>query len=226
MDTLIAEDLLLLLLDDEKGTPRASSYLSTALGGAVLVDLALREAVAVDEKTSFWHTPKVRATTGASPLDPVLAAALATVAEKERSAQDLVTRLGKGLKETLTDRLVERGLVHRQDDKVLGVFSRTRWPAADATHEREVLGRVSTTLLQGVQPDPRTGALIALLAAVDQAHKVVDHEGLPAREVKKRAKAVGEGDWAAQAVRDAVIATVAAITAAGTAVTFAATGGS
>ncbi|MDO9497784.1 MAG: hypothetical protein Q7J48_18925, partial [Nocardioides sp.] len=31
---LIAEDLLLLLLDDEKGTVRASSHLSAALGGA------------------------------------------------------------------------------------------------------------------------------------------------------------------------------------------------
>ena len=44
--TLIAEDLLLLLLDDESGKPQTSA-LTVALGGAVLVELALAEAVAV-----------------------------------------------------------------------------------------------------------------------------------------------------------------------------------
>ena len=218
MDTLIAEDLLLLLLDDEKGTIRGSSYLSTALGGAVLIELALAESIEMAEKTSVWRTAKVRALDAPGPSDPVLVDGLATVNEKERSAQDLVTRLGKGLKETLTERLVQRGLVHRQEDKVLGVFHRTRWPAADAAHEHDVRRKVTAVLVEGAQPDPRTGALVALLAAIDQVHRVIDHEGLSSREVKKRAKAIGEGDWAAKAVRDAVAASVTAVTAAVTAV--------
>jgi hypothetical protein len=63
---------------------------------------------------------------------------------------------------------------------------------------------------------------VALLAAVDQAHRQVDRGTLPAREVKRRAKEVAEGAWAADAVRDAVLAAQAATTAAVVAATSAA----
>ena len=69
----------------------------------------------------------------------------------------------------------------------------------------------------------RTAALIAVLSALDLAHKVIDREGLPARELKKRAKEVAEGDWAAKAVRDSIAAAQAAMTAAVVATTTAAT---
>ena len=124
--TLIAEDLLLLLLDDESGKPQTSA-LAVALGGAVLVELALAEAVAVEEKTTVWRSAKVRPVPGAATSDPVLADALATVGEKERSAQDLVTRLGKHLDEVLCTRLADRGILERRDDKVMGLF-RNREP--------------------------------------------------------------------------------------------------
>ena len=71
-----------------------------------------------------------------------------------------------------------------------------------------------TSLLRGVTPTERTAALVAVLSALDLAHKVVDREGAPAREVKKRAKEIAEGDWAAKAVRDSIAAAQAAVTAA------------
>lgn len=222
MDPLIAEDLTLLLLDDEKGTFRASSYLTTVLGGAVLIELALTEAATIGEQTSRWRSAKVHAESSAPPVDPVLIEALRIVAEKERSADDLVNRLGKGLKESLTNRLVERKILERHEDKILGVFPRTRWPMADASHEEEVRRQLTAALLQGVDPEPRTAALIALLSAIDQAHQVIDHEGMPTREVKQRAKQIAEGAWAAEAVRDAIAAMIAAVTAAVTVSTTAA----
>ena len=57
----------------------------------------------------------------------------------------------------------------------------------------------------------------------------MDREGLPAREIKKRAKEIAEGDWSAKAVSDAVAAAQAAVTAAivaTTAATTASTSGS
>ena len=66
------------------------------------------------------------------------------------------------------------------------------------------------------------GRLIALLAAINRAHEVVDHEGLSSREVRKRAKQIAEGAWAAKAVRDAIAAATAA-TAGAVAATTAAT---
>lgn len=207
--TLIAEDLLLLLLDDDSGRLSGTSYPATVLGGALLVELALTGAVDVGAKQGFWRTAKVEAR-GTLPADPLLRSSYDVVAEKPRSAQDLVNRLGKGARDTLADRLVERGMLERVDGKVLGLFPTTRWPAADSAHEEEVRRALAIVLVKGEQPDDRTGALVALLHAIDKAHKMVDG---PRGEVRKRAKTIAQGDWAAQAVRDAIQASTAAVTA-------------
>ena len=212
MPTLIAEDLLLLVLDDEKGTI-TTSYPQTALGGAVLVELALGGAVKVEERTSVWRAAKVTTVAGRRPDDDVLAAAYDVVGERPRTAQDLVDRLGKGLRTQLADRLAERGVLERHEGRVLGLFPRTRWPAADSGHEEEVRRALTGVLVQGLAPDERTGSLVALLHAIGKAHQVVDRNGLPAKEVRRRAKEISEGDWAAKAVRDAINASTAAIAA-------------
>ena len=107
--TLIAEDVLLLLLDDSKGTVSTWGNTDAVLGGAVLAELAVLGLATVDEKKSIWRAEKVHAT-GAAPadLDPVLAEALATIAEKDRTASTLVTKLGKGLDDRLAAGLAER----------------------------------------------------------------------------------------------------------------------
>jgi hypothetical protein len=210
VETLIAEDLLLLLLDDADGKLTGTVYPQPALGGAVLIELAQTGAVEVEERTGLWRSVKVRAT-GNPPADHVLRAAYDVVADKSRTAQDLVDRLGKGLEERLADRLVERGILERRQDKVLGLFPRTRWPAVDTAHEQDVRRALAAVLVQGAQPDERTGALIALLSAIDRAHKIVDREGMSARDVRKRAKQISEGAWAAKAVRDAIAASTAAV---------------
>ncbi|MEI5672597.1 MULTISPECIES: GOLPH3/VPS74 family protein [unclassified Nocardioides] len=220
--TLIAEDLFLLLLDDEKGTLGGTSYPQPVLGGAVLIELATTGAVEVEEKTSVWRSAKVHPA-GHPPEDAVLRAAYDVVAEKPRSAQDLVTRIGKGVRDTLAERLVQRGILERRESRVLGLFPRTRWPAVDSRHEAELRTRLTGVLVRGDEPDERTGALVALLAAIDRAQKVVDHQGLPAKEVRQRATAIAEGAWAAKAVRDAILAASSAVTAAVTASTVAVT---
>jgi hypothetical protein len=221
--TLIAEDLLLLLLDDESGKPQ-TSQLDTALGGALLVELALAGAVTVNTETkpSIWKQAKVRAEPGVPVDDVVLAEALRTIGERERSAQDLVVRLGKGLGDTLCSRLAKRGVLERHDDKVLGLFPRTRWPARDCAHEEDVRRQLTAVLVHGARPEPRVGALVALLYAVDRAHQTVPHDGLSSGEVRRRAKEAAEGQWAAVAVRNAIAAVTAATTAAVVAATTAA----
>jgi hypothetical protein len=216
--TLIAEDLLLLLLDDESGKP-LTQQLQIALGGAVLVELAVGGMVEVVKADSMWRAAKVHPVEGARPGDPLLMSAWETVRERERSAQSLVEKLGKGLTDTLCERLADRGILERRDDKVLGLFPRTRWPARDTSHEDALCRALSVVLVDDQVPDPRTGALVALLYAVDRAHKSVPHDGVSDRDVKKRAKEVAEGQWAATAVKDAIAAATAATMAAMTAVT-------
>lgn len=224
-DHLLAEDLLLLLLDDESGKLRGTGYLDAALGGALLAELALAERVEV-RKDGRWSAARVEVVGEPLPVgtDPELVAALTVAAEKPRRAQDLVGRLGKGRRDALVARLVDRGIVAEQRDRVWGLFPRTRWPAVDSSHERGVREGLDRALVHGLDPDPRTAVLVGLLAAVDEAHQVVRHDGVRAREVKRRAEELAaDGTWATAAVRDAVQAAQAATMAAVTATTIAAT---
>jgi hypothetical protein len=223
--TLLAEDLLLLLLDDAKGTISSTSYPQTVLGGALLLELALDGAVEVREEGT-WRQAKVHPTGAPARDEPLLVEALATIGEKPRTAQDLVNRLGKGLAGRLGDNLARRGILERRDQKILGLFPRTLWPTVDSAHEEGVRRRLGDVLVRGLTPDQRTAALVALLHAVGRAHKVVPLEGVSAGTVKARAKEISEGAWAAEAVKGAIVAATAAITAAVVATTITTTAGS
>jgi Golgi phosphoprotein 3 (GPP34) len=209
--TLIAEDVLLLLLDDTKGTVSSWDTADAVLGGAVLAELAAGGLVTVDEHHSLWRSAKVHAT-GTPPADlhPVLAEALATVAEKERKASSLVTRIGKGLAGRLAAGLAERGILERREGRRLRLLPRTTWPAADLTRQTELRRTITACLALGTTPDERTRALIALLAAVDRAHRAVTADTrVPRKQLKKRAQEISEGQWTARAVKDAVDAAAA-----------------
>lgn len=222
--TLIAEDVLVLLLDDEKGTVPSSVSLQPLLGGALLIELALAEQVRV-VKNGPWRSAKVHLTDVPGPGDPVLAEAWRTVGAKPRTAQDLVNRLGRGRKAVLAERLAQRGILQRRDERRLGMFPRTRWPSADPRREEDVRRTLTAALVEGQEPDPRTAALVALLHAVGRAHKSVPHEGMSGSAVRARAKEISEGAWAAKAVKDAITAAQAAVIAASAASTAAATSG-
>lgn len=226
MSTLIAEDLVLLLLDDESGKLRNATYLDTGIGGALLVELALLGNVEVVARDGWWSRSKVVPTSAPLPSDPTLRTALETVQDKERTAQDLVGRLGRNRREPLLARLEGAGILRREEGRVMGLFPTTRWPAVDSRHEADVRRSLADALLRGAQPDQRTAALVSLLHALDLVHRVVETDGLPARELKTRAKEIADGDWAAKAVKDAVTAAQAAITAAVMVSTTAAASGS
>jgi hypothetical protein len=65
----------------------------------------------------------------------------------------------------------------------------------------------------GTTPDERTGALIALLSALNVVPKVVT-DAVDKKALKQRAKDIAESDWAADAVKKAVTEMQAAVTAA------------
>ena len=213
--TLIAEDLLLLLLDNETGKITASGYLDPLLGGALLADLAAQGLVEVRKPDRRWTSSKVHpVATTRRPADQMLVEAMAMVTEKPRSAHSLVSRLSKNRKDQVLDRLVKRGLVRREEHLVLGLFSRPRWPAADATQELQLRQELRSVLVDGAEPSPRVAAIVGGLHAIGKAHKIIADDRVAARAVKKRAKRVAEGDWAAGAVNDAIVATNAAMVAA------------
>jgi hypothetical protein len=222
---LIAEDLLLLVTDDATGKPIVgSTELEHALAGGLLLELAMSGRVDVEKGAGFGRGDRVVVTDASPTGDSVLDDALSRVAEKPRKPDSVVAGLRKGLRARLYERLADQGILRTEQGRVLGLFPSTRWPAVDSAHERRLRQELHDVLVVGVEPQPRTAAVVSLLHAIKAVPKVVG-----SREDKKaaqaRAKAITEGAWAAAAVRKAVdavnAATVAAVAAAAVA-----TGGS
>ncbi|MGV8875046.1 MAG: GOLPH3/VPS74 family protein [Rhodococcus sp. (in: high G+C Gram-positive bacteria)] len=212
--TLIAEDLLLLLLDDHSGKPLAdSTKLPRVLAGALVVELAMEGALRItgpDEQIKKDHV----VVAGAPPAESLLRRVFDLVASASRpmKPQKVIEKSQKNLTKELAARLVAQGFVSENQQKVWGLFPTTTWPARDTSREKVLRDSLRSALVDGTTPEPHSAALISLISAVDLTHKVITDADK--KLLKKRAKEIAEGEWAGAAVRKAVSDVNAAVTAA------------
>jgi hypothetical protein len=212
---MIAEDLLLLMYDDETGKPiTGSPGLDFALAGAVLIELTLQNKLDITGPNTGEKPGRLKVLDGTPTGDPILDERLSFVVNKPgRKPKDQIRRLSKNLRDQLLSRLAERGVLQAEEGRVLGLFPVTRWPAKDARHEAQVRAQLESVLKIGTTPDERTGALIALMSALNVVPKVVT-DAVDKRALKRRAKEIADSDWAADAVKKAVAEMQAAVAAA------------
>jgi hypothetical protein len=193
---LLAEELLLLLLDDEKGTVSATAA-DAGLAGALLLDLA--DTGRLDEGVMR---------VGSEPPEPALAAAWRAI-DEPKPAKHWVSKLPgklKPIKGTIAEGLVARGVLDERRHKTLGLFSSTRYPELDPGPETELRARVRSVLVDGAEPDARTVSLLGLLVPLDLVKRVVERDERKA--ARARAKALAERGPVGDAVRSAVEAEV------------------
>ncbi|MCY4564423.1 MAG: GPP34 family phosphoprotein [Gammaproteobacteria bacterium] len=161
-----AEEILLLLLEDEKGTflPVTRHALGHALVGAVLMDLAFANRIDTDPERLTVTDPTP---TGNAMLDGVLERIANS--ENARSAVDWLKALSGDeaatIREQALEILVQRSIVERRDAKVLGVFRAPRYPLVDGKPMRAAKQRISEMLFSDRIPDPRDIALVSLADA-------------------------------------------------------------
>lgn len=213
VELTLAENVLLLALDDDKGST-GSTPVDPGLAGALLIDLGRLGALRPERKA-------LHPVDGAAIEHPVLARAYTTIARssKPRSAKAWVGRLPRELKPligTVAGPLVERGVVTEQRVKVLGLFPCTRFPQADPEPERALRSRLRDVLLGTREPDEGDALLVGLLQPLKLVDPLVERP--QRRAAKKRAKEIAERGIAGSAVSDAVrdiYATVTVVAAAG-----------
>ena len=162
-----AEELLLLTLDDENGRfarvpDRLMRY---ALAGGVLMDLALENRIDTDLKNLIL--------VDSTPLqDSLLDPTLADIAQADdtKDARFWVERTAlraDTIREVALNRLVEQGILKREEDRFMWVFQARRYPIVDNTAEREVKLRIMEVLFSDQIPDPRDVVIIGLAHACD-----------------------------------------------------------
>ena len=158
----VAEEMLLLVLDDNSGTfiTEPDININYALAGAVLADLALKGRIEADPDKLFVLEPKP---TG----DAVQDAVLARIAEADEVKDTAywvaeIGQRGEEVREHLLARLVERGILKRVEEKVLWVFETRRYPTVDGREEREIKRRILDTLLSEGAPSHEDAVIISL----------------------------------------------------------------
>ncbi|BCY04965.1 GPP34 family phosphoprotein [Actinoplanes sp. L3-i22] len=186
-----------------------STRVDHGLGGAVLLELALAERIDVVDRRVV--------TRGTGSLgDPLLDDAWARIATDRRSRKpvDWVKWFAKGTQRRVVEGLAAAGVLRIERSRVLGVFPRTRYPAAFGTEpvaRTEAREKLRAAVLGAGPVPPRTAALCALAAATELDRKIL--ADLDRRVVRARLKEIGQGDWAAAAVRKAIQDIQAAIMA-------------
>lgn len=220
----LSEALCLIALDDARGTVGmdVSSHLQYALAGAAILDLTLRARLAVAGKDL--------AVTDAAPTgDDILDDALAAIvrSEKRRSVAHWVRNLGKGVphhRERVIARLVARGILRREDDRLLWVFSRQRFPTSDPAPEHDLRDHLRAVALGTAAPDLWSALLLNLLNAGRMEGLLLSTRE-ERRVAKPQLEAFARGEVVGTAVAEAITAVQAAVMAATTAAVVAASAG-
>ena len=199
-----AEEILLLLLHDHNGKfAHVHKWsLNYALAGGVLMDLALENRIDTDlEKLVLLDaTP-----TGDSLLDETLADIDA--AEDKRDARFWVERTANRAadsRERALERLVEKGILERHDDRFLWVFKARRYPIIDGKAEREVKLRIMAVLFSDEIPSPRDIVIICLSDVCGIFNELLSRReaDLASERIQQVRKLDLIGQAMAQAIRD------------------------
>jgi hypothetical protein len=190
----LPQALALLLLRPDGKLATTGQVFDAGAAGAVLADLALRGVLQFDGR-------KVVPVKSAAIGDPVLDGMKEQIdlAPAPRRPSSWVSRNANGaLREAVLAGLVDRGLVTRQEHRVLGIFPSARWPERDGGPAKLLRGEIGDVLHLGVAPSPFAVALIGLLNATGTLR------GQFGKVDRQRVKELTDGDWVAGAVKTVV----------------------
>jgi len=174
----LAEELLLLLLDDTSGhlASISRSSLTCGLAGAVLMDLEIRGRIAAEASglAVLDQSP-----TGEALLDPYLVRLAAAPAP--RDAQAWLRRVaaeGEALHDRALARLIERGVLKEVCERFLWVLETRRYPILHDREQKEAKLRLLAVLLGDGSPDAHDTALINLADVCGIFHLILQEREL------------------------------------------------
>ncbi len=205
---LLAEDLLLLAWNDDSGRPHGSLavQLNPAIGGALLLDLALRDRLRLEVDQPRASTRP----TGDELLDEI--ARQIRDGPRRRKLKGWVRKVGTtARRDQVRDRLVARGLLAPEERKVLGLFTSTRHRLSDGSEVERLSAEVRRVLGGGRPPDDRTTARVALVGATAVLDQLVPRGERGA--ARDRSKELAETSPVAAAARAVIRDTQAAVVA-------------
>lgn len=171
------------------------------LAGATLCDLVESGHLELDKDG------KVAVLSNAEAGSPVLDEACRRFAARSgKEAGSTLSKVAKGLRDSVYGELQAQGAVIREDHKTLGIFSQHRWPVQDSVRLQELRQHVLGALQEPDRVTSAVAGLVPLVSATGTVKEVTagSQSALSTRELKKRAGAISEGDLQGAAVGRAI----------------------
>ena len=193
----IAEDLLLLLLDNAAAQPAIErTTLQRLLAAAVLLDLAYDCRV----RPALAHEPvppdRLVALAGPAPIDPVMRPALALLSQAPLTPAAAIATLRKRAEDDVLDQLLRTGTLHQVQLSSHRLRRNTyAWPMANRARVDRARSAVLAALFDGQRPDPPTAAIISLLYTVDALGTLLSLNERGWHWVRGRAGEIASGTW-------------------------------
>ena len=159
----LVEELALLALDDKTGRQLdlPLNALGYGLAGAVILDLSLAGSIDTDLHQLTVVNP---APTGDSLLDFWLRRF--QTEPQPRSVMFWLQELAldqEAIQQAAVERLVQRGILRREERRLLWVFHVRRYPTIDGKETTEVRTRLTQLILGNDLPTPRDAILLSLI---------------------------------------------------------------
>jgi Golgi phosphoprotein 3 len=205
------EEVLLLALEDKKGTVSSGSLHNFAVGGAVMAELLLEKRIDVEEVKKKKFARVLSSTPVGEPLIDECLAKMAG-AKKRAQLQTWVSKFAnvRNLKHRIAERLAGRGILRVDEGKVLGIFTRKIYPESDPGPERAMIARLREAIFSDSgEVDPRTVVLLSLADSADLLKSIFPKKELKSR--KARIEKVVNGEMTGKATKEAIQAMQAAV---------------
>ncbi len=209
------EEMLLLALDDEKGSIRATNFKYGICAG-LLAELVLEGRVTLERGAKpsrdriLPDNPKLLS-------DPLLDEVIRRIhgSKKPRSPKDWVGKLSQmgGLRKRVGTALARRGIVRERNARILFLFPWTYYPQLDPAPKRRLVERIRAAVEGEEALDERTAIAVAVASATGILKPVLGRQILKQR--KERIERITEEQWLAAAAKKAVEEAAAAAAAAG-----------
>lgn len=192
----IAEDLLLLLLDNASAQPGLERHRrERVLAAAVLLDLAYACRVRPSMAADTVEPGRLIALSVPGAMDPVSESAFELVKRRPLRPDAAVKKLSKRTEGDLTQHLEQIGQIRRirlQSKRFTHPYA---WPLTNRGRVGQCRSALLAALFERQPPTPATAAIVTLLHAVDGLGALLSLNDRGWRWVHARAGEIASGSW-------------------------------